>query len=92
MLFSPNDNRNLRKYIFDSILKIFKESNFRTLGHLTKIYLHCWGSAETFLCNYHVKPKLPGEKQKDAREENARPQKYCFRNVTALAEILLSLF
>ena len=24
----------------------------------------------------------------DTREENVRPQKYCFQNVTALAEIL----
>ena len=28
------------------------------------------------------------KKQKAAREENARPQKYCFRNVTELAGIL----
>ena len=28
------------------------------------------------------------KQQKAAREENARPQKYCFRNVTALAGIL----
>ena len=27
-------------------------------------------------------------KQKAAFEENGRPQKYCFRNMTALAEIL----
>ena len=50
-----NDNRNLRKYIFVCILKIFKESNFRTLGHFTQIYLHCVGHAETFLSNYDVK-------------------------------------
>ena len=41
MLLSPNDNRNLRKYIIDFILTItkwkkkglFKQSNFRKLGH-----------------------------------------------------------
>ena len=33
---------------------LFKQSNFRTLGHFTKIYLLCVGHDETFLCNYDV--------------------------------------
>ena len=97
-LFS-NDNRNLCKYIIDFIIKITNGfSNRVTSEHSTtllKFIYIVWATPKRFFVTAtwnnetKTKPKSPGDqKQKTASEENARPQKYCFRNVTALAEIL----
>ena len=95
----PNDNRNLRKYIIDFIVKITNVfSNRVTSEHsatlLKFIYIEwatikCFFVTTTWNNQNKTKPKSPGDfKQKAAREENARPQKCCFGSVTALAEIL----
>ena len=96
---SCNDNRNLRKYIIDFIVKITNVfSNRATSEHsatLPKFIYFVWATTKRFFVattwnnQTKTKPKSPGDfKQKAAHEENARPQKCCFRNVTALAETL----
>ena len=96
---TSNDSQNLRKYIIDFIVKITNVfSNRATSEHsatLLKFIYIVWATPKRFFVTTtwnnqtKTKPKSPGDfKQKAAREENARPQKCCFRNVTALAEIL----
>ena len=79
-LFS-NDNRNLCKYIIDFIIKITNGfSNRVTSEHSTtllKFIYIVWATPKRFFVTTTWN-----------NLENARPQKYSFRNVTALAEIL----
>ena len=78
---SSNDNRNLRKYIIDFIVKITNVfSNRATSEHsatLLKFIYIVWATPKRFFVTTTWN-----------NLENASPQKYSFRNVTALPEIL----
>ena len=57
MLLSPNDNRNLSKYIIDFILKITNVFQTEQLQNTRPLYLDLFtlcGPRETFLCNYQT--------------------------------------
>ena len=93
---SSNDNRNLRKYIIDFIVKITNVfSNRATSEHsatLLKFIYIVWATPKRFFLTIRreiIKLKPNQSLQViESKRPDARPQKYCFRNATALAEIL----
>ena len=78
---SSNDNRNFRKYIIDFTVKITNVFSIRATSEhsatLLKFIYIVWATPKRFFVTTTWN-----------NLENARPQKYSFRNVTALAEIL----